>query len=66
MSADHNSPPPLPEPETPAWLTGLGGVLLAMAVVWFLTSVTADQRKAAEDRAAATAQTAPAASASAH
>jgi len=53
MSADHHSPPVLPEPQTPAWLTGVGGVLFALAAVWWLTSLSADQRQAAGARAAA-------------
>jgi hypothetical protein len=68
MSADHNSPhspPALPEPQTPIWLTVLGGGLFFLAAMWWLTSIAAGQRSAAnaaaDGGAAVTAPAQPAA-----
>jgi hypothetical protein len=67
MSADHDSPhspPAPPEPQTPTWLTVVGGVCFFIAAMWWLASVSADQRKAANP-AGAGAEAAPAQSAAA-
>jgi hypothetical protein len=34
MSTDHGSPPALPEPETPTWLTVLGAALFLAVAAW--------------------------------
>jgi hypothetical protein len=38
MSADHGSPPHLPEPTTPTWLTALGALLFFSAGAWWLAT----------------------------
>ncbi len=69
MSADHDShdsPPAPPEPQTPLWLTLTGGALFFLVAMWWLTSLAADQRKAASGATPDTgAQAAPAQSAAA-
>jgi hypothetical protein len=38
MSTDHGSPPLLPEPETPAWLTLVGAILFLAVGAWWVAS----------------------------
>jgi hypothetical protein len=64
-SADPHSPPLPPEPETPAWLTGVGIFLFFVVGAWLLT-VPSDSKKAGATAPAASGQAAPAQSAPAH
>ena len=62
MSADHGSPPLLPEPKTPLWLTALGAALFFAAGVWWLATqpAAASTPPAADAGAPATDAAAPA------
>ena len=60
MSADHGSPPLLPEPKTPLWLTALGAALFFAAGVWWLATQPASAAPVQADAgAAATGDAAP-------